>query len=115
VERFAALYTNWDYRTLPADQRTLVAISVGAARLQARHAAASAGNRRLAKAHVWNRGEILGVTPDQARPGWSLVVTRELTGGSGEYASLPATYHIALALAVPVGGGWAVSQWQPQS
>jgi len=114
VERFASLYSNWNYRTLAADQRTLAAISVGTARLQARQSAASARNQLLAAAHVWNRGEILAATDDRARAGWWLVVTREQTAGSGEYRSLPRTYHVTLALAVPIDGRWAVSQWQPQ-
>jgi len=115
VEQFAGLYTNWDYRSLAAAQRSLAAISVGAARLQARQAAASARTEQLVRGHVWNRGEILAVTRDRARADWWLVVTREQTGGSGEYESLPATYHVTLALAVGVGGGWAVSEWRPQS
>jgi len=115
VERFAAVYTNWDCRTLAADQRTLAAIAVGPARLQARQAAASARNQTLIADRVWNRGETLAVASDRARPGWWLIVTREQTGGEGEYAALPTTYHLTLARAVPVSGGWAVSEWQPQS
>jgi len=115
VERFASLYTNWDYRSLASDQRTLAAIAVGAARLQARQATVSARNKTLAQSHVWNRGETIAVTPDRAMAGWWLVVTRERTGGSGEYKALPPTYHVTLALAVTVDGGWAVSEWQPQT
>jgi len=115
VERFAAVYTNWDYRTLAVEQHALASISVGAARLQARQAAVSARNQLLARAHVWSRGVILSVSRDRARPGWWVLVTREQTGGSGEYRSLPATLHVTLALAVAVNRGWAVSQWQPQS
>jgi len=88
---------------------------VGAARLQARRTAASARNRQLTQARVWNRSAILALAPDRDRPGWWVLVTREQTGGSGEYESLPATYHLTLALPVRVRGGWAVSEWQPQS
>jgi hypothetical protein len=115
VEKFTGLYTNWDYRTLAAHQRTLAAISVGAARLLARRTAASAEDRQVMRARVWNRGVILAVAPDRARPGWWVIVTREQTGGSGEYESLPPTSHVTLALAVRVRSGWAVSEWQPQS
>jgi hypothetical protein len=115
VERFAALYTNWDYRTLAANQRTLAAIAVGPARLQARRTAAGARNRQLTQARVWNRGVMIALAPYRDRPGWWVLVTSEQTGGSGEYASLPATRHLTFALAIRVRGGWAVSAWQPQS
>jgi hypothetical protein len=115
VERFASLYATWDSRRLSAHERTLAALAVGPARLQASQAAVSARNGLLAKAHVWNRGEVVGVARDLDRRGWWLVITRERTGGRGEYESLPAGYHLTLALAVPVHGGWAVSQWWPQN
>jgi hypothetical protein len=115
IEQFAALYTNWTYRTLPTVERKLAAISVDAARLQETQAAVSARNQQLARGRVWNDGVVVAVARDRDRPGWWVVVTREQTGGEGEYAGLPTTYHLTLAQAVPAAGGWSVSEWQPQN
>ena len=43
------------------------------------------------------------------------IVTREQTSGAGEYEGLPAAYHVTLAKLAAVGGGYAVSEWLPQS
>lgn len=116
VRAFAERYVNWDYRTLAADQRNLAAISVGAARLSERQAAAaSARDSTIARAHVYNRGSIVSVAPDALRGGWWTIVTRERTGGDQQYEGLPAAYHVTLAQLASVPGGWAVKQWLPQS
>jgi hypothetical protein len=115
VERFASLYMNWTYRTLADEQRALASAAVGEARRDALQAATAAHNPQLTRNRVWNRGEILAMAPDRARPGRWLIVTREETGGSAEYRALPASSHVIVALAVAAGGGWAIEQWQPQS
>ncbi len=116
LAEFARAYVNWDYRTLASDQRTLAAVSVGAARLSERQAAAQTGrDTTLARARVWNHGTVLMVAPDAAARGVWVIVTRERTGGSSEYVGLPAGYHVTLATVEKVPGGWAVSRWEPQS
>jgi hypothetical protein len=116
LSAFSRLYSNWTYRTLTADQRRLAAMSVGAARLAERQAAASSeADTTIARGHIWNSGQIVSITGDLAQPGTWAIVTREQTGGSTQYEGLPASYHVTLARLAGVPGGWAVSEWLPQS
>ncbi len=115
---FAGLYTNWSYRTLAQDQLTLAAISVGTARLTERQAAAaSTTDTTIARARITNHGQIIAVAENLDRPGTWIVVTREQTGSedSSEYEGLGASYHLTLAEVAAVRGGWAVSDWRPQT
>jgi len=116
VERFADGYINWSYRTLTADQQRLAASAVGEARaseLQARQQ--SERDSVLARGRVFNTGTVIALAQvnGSARDVWACV-TREQTGGEGEYAALAAAYHVALATVQRVPGGWAVSSWQPE-
>jgi hypothetical protein len=116
ISLFARLYANWSYATLTHDQLTLAAMSVGTARLAEQQAAASSrADSTLSRARLSNQGQVLGVSPDLARSGWWIVVTREQTTGSGEYEGLPATDHVTLVQLAAVNGGWAVSLWLPQT
>jgi hypothetical protein len=113
---FAERYINWTYQTLTADQRTLAAISVGAARRSEQQAAArSVADTTISRGQVWNKGQVVSVSSDLARPGMWAIVTREQTGGNSEYEGLPASYHMTLARLAPIPGGYAVEQWLPQS
>lgn len=113
---FARRYTNWTYRTLSADQRSLAAISVGAARLAERQAAVSSqGDTTIARGHIYNRGQLVSIARDLARAGWWVIVTREQTGGDTQYEGLAAAYHVTIATLANVTGGYAVEQWLPQS
>lgn len=113
---FAGAYINWTYRTLPTIQKHLAAISVGQARVTEKQAAASStGDLPLQRGHVRNHGRIVSIARDRTRHGWWVIVTREQTGGSGEYEGLPAAYHVTLARPVHVKGGYAVEIWAPQS
>jgi hypothetical protein len=116
ISAFVALYVNWNYRTLVEHQRTLAAISVGAARLSERQAATSSqGDQTIARGRIYNRGQIVSVAEDQRRAGWWVIVTREQTGGNTQYEGLPAAYHVTTAQLATVPGGYAVDQWLPQS
>ena len=113
---FAELYINWSYRDLTQDQRTLAAVSIGAARtteLQA--AASSAADVTLTAGHVRNSGAVVSVARDQTESGLWVLVTREQTSGSSGYEGLPSAYHVTLARVANVTGGYAVSEWLPQS
>jgi hypothetical protein len=113
---FAALYVNWTYRTLSAQQRTLAAMSVGPARLAERQgAAASEGDTAIARGQVWNRGSVVSIAPDTGTPTEWVVVTREETGGNTQYEGLGAAYHVTLARLASVPGGYAVQEWLPQT
>ncbi|HEX4188580.1 MAG TPA: hypothetical protein VHY83_11835 [Solirubrobacteraceae bacterium] len=113
---FAARYVNWSYRTLARDQQTLAAISVGAAKLTEQQAAArSQADSTIARSRVQNRGEVISIAGDEASSKQWVIVTREQTGGSSEYEGLGASYHVTLAALAAVPGGYAVSQWSPQS
>lgn len=115
LERYARLYINWDYRTLAAEQRRLAALAAGAARASELLAAVqSTRDVALVQGRVWNRGSVISLAPELRRPGVWVVVTREQTGGSGEYAALPAGFHVTLARLARAGRGWVVSGWEPQ-
>jgi hypothetical protein len=113
---FAQLYVNWSYHTLSTDQRTLAAISVGAARLSERQAAASSqDDTTIAAGHIWNSGQVISISPDLTRAGSWVIVTHEQTGGNTQYEGLPAAYHVTIAQLANVPGGYAVQEWLPQS
>ena len=91
-------------------------MSVGAARLAEQQAAASSeADTTIARGRIWNSGQIVSIAADVSRPGTWDIVTREQTGGSTEYEGLPAAYHVTLAQLARVPGGFAVSEWLPQS
>jgi hypothetical protein len=113
---FAQLYVSWSYETLSAEQRTLAAMSVGAARLAEQQAAAtSQRDSTITQGHIYNRGRVVSIAAELTHPGTWVIVTREQTGGNTQYQGLPASYHVTLAQLAPVAGGYAVSQWLPQS
>jgi hypothetical protein len=116
LEAFAALYINWTYRTLGANQQRLAAISVGAARLAEQQATASSrADTTITRGHIYNIGQLVSIAPDLSRPGRWVIVTRERTGGDTQYEGLPASYHVTLAQLARVPGGYAVSQWSPET
>ncbi len=113
---FSHLYTNWTYRTLTENQRTLAAMSVAAARLAEQQAAASSSaDTTITRGHIWNTGQLISIAHDLTQPDTWAVVTREQTGGDTQYEGLPATYHVTLAQLAHVPGGYAVNQWLPQN
>jgi len=113
---FASRYVNWSSGTLAADQRHLAAMAVGPARLAERQAAASSqADATLRRSRVWNHGQVISIAPDRARSGWWVIVTRERTGGSGEYEGLPAALHVTLARLARLAHGYAVERWSPQN
>jgi len=113
---FARRYVNWSYSTLNAGQRTLAAMSVGAARLSELQAATTSQNdTAIARGQVWNSGQVVSITRDLTKTAAWVVVTHEQTGGSSQYEGLPAAYHVTIAQLANVPGGYAVSEWLPQS
>ncbi len=116
VERFGRLYINWTYRTLARHRRQLAAMAVGeAAATERRAAVETARDYVLREGKIENQGQILALAPVRGRARQWVVVTRETTSGEGTYEGLPAAHHVTLATVEPVGGGWAVSRWQPRS
>jgi len=115
VERFADGYINWSYATLAADQQRLAESAVGEARaseLQARQQ--TERDTALTRGRVFNSGTVVAASlVNGSRDVWACV-TKEQTGGQGEYAALAAAYHVAFATAQRVPGGWAVSAWRPE-
>ncbi len=117
LRRYALAYTNWHAASLPARERELAALAVGAARLAAEQTAASqSAAAALAADHVQDKGVVLAIAAGQgaARGQW-VVVTQEQTIGTGAYAGLPAAPHVTLARTARLRRGWAVSEWSPQS
>jgi hypothetical protein len=116
LSAYAQSYINWSYQTLSSQQLKLAAMSVGAARLSERQAAAaSARDSTIARGRVFNSGQVVSVATDATDEGRWVVVTLERTGGSAQYEGLPRAYHVTLARLAAVPGGWAVSEWLPQS
>jgi hypothetical protein len=113
---FAGLYVNWDYRTLTSRQRELAGMSVGSARAAELQATASSrDDTTIAAAHIANSGTVLSISPEQGGAGTWVIVTREQTSGSGDYEGLAAADHVTIARLARSGGGYAVSEWLPQS
>ena len=113
---FAELYVNWSYRTLtrrPADARRDVGRRGALAEQQA--AASSEADTTIARGHICNSGQIVSIARDLARPGTWVIVTREQTGGdtSTKGCRPPTTSRSRSSPRVP--GGYAVSEWLPQS
>ena len=117
VLRYAALYVNWTARDLPARQRQLARLSVGAARQLALQEAASAPtDRALRTSHVANHGQVISAQPGSGPAvGRWVIVTREQTTGQGSYHGLPAQLHVTYAIATHARQGWEVSLWSPQT
>jgi hypothetical protein len=114
--RYALLYTNWQASSLPAHERRLAALAVGAARLTAEQEDASASAAAaLAADHVQNTGVVLSIAAElgPTRGQW-IVVTQEQSTGTGPYAGLPPTLHVTLARTERLKRGWAVSEWTPR-
>jgi hypothetical protein len=117
LERFAARYINWSYRTLAADEASLAAEAVGEARAFEEQARAqTVRDTPLARGHIYNTGTIVGLAQVRGGPPQEWVIdTREQTGGDQEYASTRAGFHVTLATVQRVAGGWAVAVWRPES
>jgi hypothetical protein len=115
LRHYALLYTNWRARALLAREHELASLAAGPARLAIEQAIASqSGAVSLAVHHVENRGVVLSIAPGEgrARARW-VVVTEELTTGTGPYAGLPRTLQVTLARVVWLGPGWVVCEWAP--
>jgi hypothetical protein len=117
LRRYAFAYTNWYASSLPAHERALASLGVGAARLADQQTAASQSRaKELAADHVHNQGVVLAIAAGTgpAHGQW-VIVTLEQTTGTGPYAGLPASPHVILARTVRVGPRWAVSEWNPRT
>jgi hypothetical protein len=117
LERYAAMYLNWDADHVIQLQRQLASISLGQARAQALQAVASASrDPQLTASQITNRGEVVAISPGQrdAAGEW-VIVTSEQTSGQGDYHGLPPTLHIIYAQLTSTGRGWVVSEWAPQN
>ena len=119
VRAFVAAYINWNAQTVSADMRSLAARSVGQARAAMTLAAAeTAGDYELRQGGIANSGTVEAVAPLAGRAGEYVVVTRESTTASNTtaYQGLEAAWHVALATVQRMpGGGWALSDWQPEN
>jgi type IV secretory pathway VirB10-like protein len=116
IAQFAALYTNWTWRTLAADQLTLARVSVGAARLSEQQAAAADDrDSEIARAHLYNQGQLVSIARSLTNVSQWVIVTREQTAGNSQYDGLQAAYHITLATVTHLPDGWAISAWLPQN
>jgi len=114
LARYAQLYVNWSAGQLTDRGRQLAAISTG----QARHQTQALASRGpvLARYRVSNRGSVTAIGAGQgAEQGRWVVVTNELTSGTGPYLGLPATSHVTWATVTATHHGYVVSAWNPAS
>jgi hypothetical protein len=117
LERYAAIYLNWNSTNVIQVQRELASISLGQARAQALQAAANAGHDpQLSGSHISNRGQVIAASPRHgSASGEWVIVTSEQTSGRGDYRGLPPTLHIIYARLERTGRGWVISEWSPQN
>jgi hypothetical protein len=116
VARYARLYINWTANTVAQVQRHLASLSLDGARAQALQAAAHyQHDSTLTASHIANSGSVVSIAPGEgdAEGEW-VVVTRERTTGSGDYAGLPASLHVIYARVVRQASGWVITGWAPQ-
>ena len=119
IRAFVTAYINWNAQTVSADMRSLAARSVGQARAAMTLAAAgTAGDYELQQGGIANSGTVEAVAPLAGHAGEYVVVTQESTTASNTtaYQGLKPAWHVALATVQRVpGGGWALSDWQPEN
>jgi hypothetical protein len=119
ITAFARGYINWDPGDLARRLTGLAAASVGQARSEMALAAVqSRTDTTIVQGGISNRGTVEAVAPRSGHPGQYLVVTRETTlaSASTAYQGLAPAWHLTVATVVPArGGGWVVSEWQPES
>ena len=114
LSRYAWLYVNWSWQTMPAHERRLADLSVGQAHAQA--LAAAEPQQMLTRYAVHNQGQVVALARGEgAERGRWAVITNEQTGGDGPYEGLPATSHVTWATVQREGQGWVVSGWYPGS
>ncbi len=119
IRSFVTAYINWNARTVSADMRSLAARSVGQARAAMTLAAAgTARDYELQRGGIANSGTVEAVAPLAGHVGEYVVVTQESTTASNTtaYQGLKPAWHVALATVRRVpGGGWALTDWQPET
>jgi len=119
IRAFVTAYINWNAQTVSPDMRSLAARSVGQARAAMTLAAAeTAGDYELQQGGIANSGTVEAVAPLSGHAGEYVVVTRESTTASNTtaYQGLQPAWHVALATVARMpGGGWALSNWQPEN
>jgi hypothetical protein len=118
VRAFATAYINWSADTVAADMRALAGRSIGQARSALELAAAqTASDYELQRGGIANSGTVEAIAPLPGVRDRYVVVTREATSATNTtaYDGLRPAWHVALATVARVAGGWAVSDWEPQS
>ena len=121
IRAFAAAYINWNASTVSAHMRSLAARSVGQARAAMTLAAGeTAGDYELQRGGIANSGTVEVVAPlqGQGHANEYVVVTLESTTATNTtaYQGLRPAWHVALATVQQLrGGGWALSDWQPEN
>jgi hypothetical protein len=118
IRAFVTAYINWNARTVSADMRSLAMRSIGQARAAMTLAAAeTADDYELRRGGIANSGAVEAVAPLLGHRDQYVVVTRESTTATNTtaYQGLSPAWHVALATVQQLpGGGWVLSDWQPQ-
>jgi hypothetical protein len=119
IRAFVTAYINWTAPTVSADMRSLAERSTGQARAAMTLAAAeTAGDYELRRGGIANTGVVEAVAPLSGHRDQYVVVTRESTNATNTtaYQGLGPAWHVALATVQRLpGGGWALSDWQPET
>ena len=113
---FAKRWINWDWKTLPRQQRALTRLAGGrlAARLRV-DADAAARDETLARDKPANRGTVAAISLNPS-PGSTrgLVVTHERTYTNGHADLGGARYRVYRVAIRARHDGWSVTEWAPQ-
>ena len=113
---FAKRWINWDWNTLPHQQRSLARLADRrlAASLRA-DADAAARDETLARDKPANRGTVAAITlTPSLRNARGLVVTRERSYTNGHADLGGARYRVYRVAISARHDGWTVTEWAPQ-
>jgi hypothetical protein len=119
VEVFATAYINWTAGTVAPTMRALAAMSIGQARSEMALAAGeTAQDYELKRGGIANSGTVEAIAPVLGHRYEYAVVTRERTTATdtSAYLGLRPAWHLTLAtVSEQQGGGWVLSDWQPEN
>jgi hypothetical protein len=115
ARRFARAWVNWDWRTLPAEQRALARLTTGrlADELHT-NAKTTAADASLARDRPSSRGHVIAVALRAShRTAEAVLVTREQTYTAG-HADLGGRHHRIYRARLTRGiDGWELRAWTP--
>lgn len=113
---FARTWSNWDWRSVAAQQRALARLAAGSLAVQLRAGArATAADESLARDRPGASGSVVAIDLRPTRPGAAgVVVTREQTYTDGHADLGGRRYRVYLVTVERRGDRWRITRWDPQ-